>query len=388
MALDYVSFYNTNGEEISIPNLVNQMINYYEQKLEVGETKITDFNEGSEIRNLLEAFAVGIFALLEEQHEATQIAFISTSYGSWLDKIGELPFINLPRVKSEYAVGVVTFTLATSQSSDYTIPADTIVACSDTGLEFATTNDCVISGGDLTGEASVECLTTGADGNVGAGKIDTVGAGVDSELVSVTNGSALENGADEEEDEDYRSRLLDNLNADGFGTLGYYTRLCENITGVHDVLFVNDASYTRKCLVNGDVKPTPNGVLLDVLTALTESENIVLGHSFIVDKPAYSSGHTLAVTLNVTNTISSTVLSNVLTALFNGGTVDGFQYTFSGVRINETLSKDDIVNTLLLFDDVVSVSSVKESGNEITTLTPGSNDVLTLTSVSFTQNEV
>ena len=163
MALEEVSFYNTDGKEINISNIVNQMINYYSLKLEVGETKLTDFNEGSEIRNLLEAFAVGIYALLEEQHEATKIAFISTSYGGWLDKIGELPFINLPRIPASYSQGSVTFTLATAQSSDFTIPADTILACSDNGLEFVTTTDCFIATGDTTGTASVECLTTGAD---------------------------------------------------------------------------------------------------------------------------------------------------------------------------------------------------------------------------------
>ena len=66
ISLNEVSFYNTNGDEISLSNIVNQMINYYNMKHEVGETVITDFNEGSEIRNLLEAFAIGIYALLEE----------------------------------------------------------------------------------------------------------------------------------------------------------------------------------------------------------------------------------------------------------------------------------------------------------------------------------
>ena len=55
MALEEVSFYNTNGDEINLTNLVDQMINFYELKSEVGETRLTDFNEGSEIRNLLEA---------------------------------------------------------------------------------------------------------------------------------------------------------------------------------------------------------------------------------------------------------------------------------------------------------------------------------------------
>ena len=386
MALEEITFYNTNGDEINLSNIVNQMINYYADKLEVGETKLTDFNEGSEIRNILEAFAIGIYALLEEQHEATRIAFISTSYGTWLDKLGELPFINLPRVQAEYAQGVVTFTLAVAQESDFTIAADTIVACSSNGLEFVTTTDCVIAAGDLTGEASVECLTTGADGNVSSQSIDVVsGEFVDPDLVSVSNDSALENGTDEEDDETYRARLLDNVRADGFGTIGYYNRLCENVPGVHDVLMVDVSGYTKKVLVNGTVKETPNSVLLDVLAVLSNQDNIVLNHSFTVDKPGYNA-HTLAVTMDVVTPLSTTDLGNVMTALFDGGSL--LQMDFEGLNINQSLSKAEIVEALSLFDDVVSVTSVKESGNEITTLTPDDGKVLKLTSVSFTQNEV
>lgn len=387
MALNEITFVNTNGEEINLSNIVNQMINYYGLKLEIGETRITDFNEGSEIRNLLEAFAIAIYALLEEQHEATRISFISTSYGGWLDKIGELPFIDLPRVESSYGQGYVTFTLSSSQASDVVIPADTVLACSGTGLEFVTTSECVIAAGDLSGDASVECLTTGADGNVVAGSVDVISDdGVDTDLVSVSNASAFGGGADAEDDEDYRERLLSNVRRDGFGTLGYYENLCLDIDGVHDVLFVSDASYTRKVLVNGNTKPTSDVVLLDVLTALTENSNHVLGHSFTVAKPAYSSGHTLAITLNVKSALSTTALTNLVSAVFNGGAV--FQMDYEGLSINESLDKQVLVSALETFDDVVSVTSIKESGNEITSLTPSSNDVLTLTAVSFTQNEV
>ena len=386
MAIEEITFVNTNGEEINLTNLVNQMINFYGLKLEVGETRITDFNEGSEIRNLIEVFAIGIYALLDEQHEATRIAFISTSYGTWLDRIGEMPFINLPRIASEYARGEVTFTLATAQNEDITIPVDTLLAVSTSGLEFITTSECLISSGETTGTASAECLTTGADGNVAAQAIDTVSSEfVDTELVSVSNSFAFDGGADEEDDEVYRERLLTNVQADGFGTQGWYVNLCENVAGVHDVLLVDVTGYTKKALVNGNVKPTPDSILLDVLTKLTDNRNRVLNHTFTVDKPTYDS-HSLTITLNVKTTISTTVLTNVLTALFDGGDVESM--SFSGLNINQALSKEEIVRTLEIFDDVVSVTSVKESSSEITTLTPSTNGVLKLSSVSFTQNEV
>ena len=55
MAIADESFYNILGEEISRENILEQMINFYALKLEVGESKVTAFNEGAEIRNLLEA---------------------------------------------------------------------------------------------------------------------------------------------------------------------------------------------------------------------------------------------------------------------------------------------------------------------------------------------
>ena len=386
MALEEITFENTNGEEINLSNIVNQMINYYVLKLEVGETRVTDFNEGSEIRNILEAFAIAIYALLEEQHEATEIAFISTSHDSWLDRIGELPFIDLPRYVADNSKGEVTFTLGTAQSDDFIIPADTILACSTTGLEFVTTADCVIGVGELSGDAPAECLTTGADGNVAAESIDTVsGEFVDTELVSVSNQARFDGGVDAEEDEEYRQRLLDNVRADGFGTLGYYTNLAESVDGVHDVKLVSDASYTRRLLVNGDVKPLPDKVLLDVLAAFTDIDNLVLDHTFTAVSVGYTSV-SLEVELDVVTSLSDDDLSLAMQLLFDGG--DAFSMTYEGLHIDESLTRERIANALLLFDDVVDVTSIVADDSEVSVLSPDSNKVLRLVDVSFTQNEV
>ena len=387
MALEEISFYNVNGEEISLSNLVSQIINFYDLKLEVGETKLTDFNEGSEIRNIIEAIAILEYARLEEQVESAQIAFISTSYGGWLDKIGELPFIGLPRIEGAYAQGIVTFTLATAQSDDFTIPGDTIVACSETGLEFVTLGDTIISAGETSADASVECLTMGEDGNVPALSIDTVSEEfVDIELVSVSNTSALEEGSDFEEDDDYRERLLENVRADGFGTRGWYGSLCDSVDGVHDVLLVDAVGYAGKMLVNGDVKPTPDSVLLEVLARLSDLDNLVLKHSFTVDKPAYTTVN-LSVSLNVTNTISTDDLTANLKAFFDGGS-SVTQAEFEGLNINDSVSRDDIVDVFSIFDDVVSVTSIQSNSSEVTTLTPATNGVLKLGTISYTQTEV
>lgn len=387
IVLNEVSFYNTNGDEIKLSNLVNQIINFYALKREVGETELTDFNEGSEIRNLIEAFAVLEYARLEEEHENTRIAFISTSYGTWLDKIGELPFIDLPRDEGSVAGGTVIFTLAAVQDSDFVIPAGTIVTAPDSELDFTTLVDATIYEGELSVETAVECLTAGSDGNVKKEKItkiDSINA-FDPEFISVSNPEAMWGGSDYETDDDYRDRLLANVQADGFGTMGYYTSLCEDVSGVHDVKLVDDPVYTKRVLVNGRVKPTPDSVLLEVLSELTLSDNIVLGHSFIVDSPEYTSVD-LVIELDVTTEMDETVLSDCLTAFFDGTGFD--RSDFTGLRIGESLSRDTIIGVLNIFPEVVGVTSVKSDSVEVTELTPGVNGVLKLNSVDFNQNVV
>lgn len=386
MALEEISFYNTNGDEINLTNLVDQMINFYELKAEVGETRLTDFNEGSEIRNLLEAFAILGYAIMEEQSEATRIAFISTSEDTWLDRIGELPFINLERNGGQPSTGSVTFTLETALSEDYTIPSETMLLSSETGLSFETDGDVVIFAGELTGTGIANCLTDGADGNVGVGSIDTIDDdSVDTEIVSVTNEYPFELGVDYEDDDTYRERLLANVRADGFGSVGYYNRIGEAVDGVHDVKLVSDENYTRKVLVNGKVKPTPDSVLLDVLEVYSSLENLVLGHSFTVDKPTYDEIE-LEVTLSVTTAVDTTLLTNNLIAFFDGTGFDRMDY--AGVRIDEELSRDKLVSAFNVFPEVVSVDSITVDDSEVTTLTPSPDGVLQLASVNFTQNEV
>ena len=387
MALEEVSFINTNGDEVYLSNIVNQMINYYELKLEVGETRITDFNEGSEIRNLLEAYAVGIYALLEEQNEVSKLSFIQTSFGESLDKIGTLPFINLPRIEGQEAEGIVTFTLASTLTEDYVIPSETIVMASNTGLEYSTTSDCIIFKNETSAEVMVECLTEGADGNAPVGSIDTINdVTIDTEMVSVSNTEEIINGADYEDDELYRQRLLENVREEGFGTVAYYMKLGKSVNGVHDVKLVSDANYTRKVLVNGFTKPVDDAVVLDVFTAFSDLSNIVLGHSFIAN-PVVPQTVNLTFNLNVTTTLDTTKLLNNLTAFFDGLKFDRMEYT--GLNIGQPVTRDNLVSCFSIFNEVVDVEVyVTGESQQVTTIECDSDKVLKLNNVTFNQTEV
>ena len=202
----------------------------------------------------------------------------------------------------------------------------------------------------------------------------------------MTNVDALWGGLDFEDDDTYRARLLANVQADGFGTMGYYTSLCEDVDGVHDVKLVDDPVYTKRVLVNGRVKPTPDGVLLEVLSELTLSDNIVLGHSFIVDVPTYDV-HDLEIGLDVTSELDEADLLSVVSRLFDGGNAFTLE-SFDGLDIGQVLSRERIVGAFEVIEAVVGVSSIVEDDEEVSTLDPGVGGVLQLGEVSFNQNVV
>ena len=386
MPLEEVTFNNVNGEEISLSNLVSQMINYYEQKLEIGETKITDFNEGSEIRNILEAFAILGYAIMEEQNDNSKIAFINLSEGGWLDRIGELPFINLERITGAEAEGNLTFSIETALEEEYTIPAETIVESSETGMEYITLNDCVIPAGELSATVIAECMVVGSEGNVPAGSIDTITDDtVDTELVSVTNEYAFENGSDYEEDEEYRERLLATNQKEGFGSIGHYKDLCESVDGVHDVKLIDNATYTKKVIVNGFSKPVEDSVYLDVITELSKLENLVVKHSFLAEKVAYTSV-SLTINLDVTTEIPNQDLLDNLTAFFNGTAFDRIEY--DGLNIDEPLTYEKVASCFSLFGDVINVTDILYGGSTLTSITPTLNTVFKVGTITFNQNEV
>ena len=387
MALEEVSFINLIGEEVNISNIVNQMVNFYKLKRNIGETKLTDFNEGSEIRNILEAYSVLVYAILEDETEASKLPFINYSYGGYLDRIGENPFINLPRETGEVSIGTATFTLNSIQSSDIIIPAQTLLEDNVNGLEFITDEDIIIEAGETSADGTCSCLTEGADGNINADTLTVISdVNIDTDLISVNNQEAFINGVDYEDDEDYRTRLLENVQSDGFGTIGYYKSLAEKVDGVHDVKFINNENYTKEILINGFIKNTPDIVLLDVLTAFSDVENIVLGHNFTVNTPEYVVVD-LTFNLNVLSNFNNTDLENILNCIVNGGSWG--RMDFKGLFIGEQLTKQFLVDNLSFFDDILNVEiSITGESSEFDTTNINLNQVVKLGNLTFNQTIV
>ena len=390
MALNDESFYNLIGEEISREYLVDLMINYYRLKKQVGETKVTDFNEGSEIRNILEAIAVAVYALMEEENELTKIGFIDTADGDFLDLHGRNPFINLERDTGTEAQGSVTFSIAEALTSEMIIPSDTVVVASDSGLSFVTLNDGILSVGDTEVTIAVECETTGADGNVGTGEIDTIDyISVDLPGLTVTNEEPLVNGSDYEDDEDYRERLLAYTQKDDFGSLPYYNNLANEIDGVHDVYLVDDENevYTKIVLVNGDTRPTPAEVLLEVLETYNDVNKHVVGHSFSVNTPTYYDLD-LIINLSVSTEIDEAILNDVFSTWINGGNCDTIVLEFDGLFIGQSVDEFAVKDTCTFIDTIIDAEILDSEGNPFTELSVDDDECIKMGDIQFNQTVV
>ena len=355
MAVDDESFYNILGEEISRETILNQMINFYSLLRETGDTLITDFNEGSEIRNILEVISVVIYWLMETSDNSSRTAFVSTAEGELLDMHGANPWIRQARDLGTEATGYVTFSIPEATTEDIVIPEETTIVSEETGNDYYTESEVIIPVGETEAIASIICATEGEDGNAGTGEINIIDDEyLDIPELTVTNEEPLTGGTDYEEDEEYRERLLAYIRREDFGSLPYYIELAESVSGVHDVVFVEDNVFSAKILVNGDVKPTSSTVLGDVLETFDDLNNHIFDHSFTVDVPDYVSV-ALSIDLRVEELLDESELTSILYDLFDGGdSVLGFE--FEGQTIGEALIADNIISTLETYEGVTSVT--------------------------------
>ena len=390
-SLNDESFYNILGEEISRNGLVQQMINFYGLLLEVGETRITDFNEGSEIRNFLETIAVDHYVILEDQNEHAKITFIDTAYGEWLDKHGLHPAIRLERNQGAESVGEVTFTIPAVSAEQTIIPEGTLLASTETGLQFVTDYDAVIEIGDLNVDVQCTCMSVGEDGNVIAGSIDLIDDDfLDVHGITVTNTDAFTGGVDYEEDEAYRARLLEYVRREDFGSLPYYINLAETVPGVHDVKLVDEVGVSKKILVNGDVKETSDTLLVDVLTRFSDTRNLGINHTFNVAKPTFVK-YSLEVTVDVDAELPTGTFEDLLVKYVDGGysTFDG-RIEFNGVRIGQSITKDEFVNALKIIGNVAdaTITIKNASSTSVDICSVEADEVVEITDVSVTQNVI
>ena len=362
-------FYAISGEYISREGLVQKMIDSFNDKYP--KPKITDFNEGSVIRNILESIGTDIFHMELNDESLIQLAFLTTMFGSYLDLKGEE--LQTPRILGSSSIGNVTFSIPEAQTIEITI----------------TTAETRINIGDTSCSVSAVSQVTGEAANSRAGKITVFRDNKPSELLSVTNTAAFTGGTDYEEDEAYRERLLAKQGEDSFGSREYYIRLGESVDGVHDVLLTDATGYTAKVLVNGDEKPLDDDILALVVAQYIEP-NLVYKQTFLVEECDYTEVD-LEITAGVYEEVDDQLFIDFLRVVFDGGfieagrTSDSIQLTCPGVRIGEYLTVFQLMTAIESLSFVTQILSITSDSETFTKLEPDTDTVLRLGEVTITQ---
>ena len=180
---------------------------------EIYEEMLAGFRErtGMELGNSCDlaarmyALAAQVYALQVQTDWVARQAFPQTAQGDALDCHAFLR--GLERKQALSAQGVVRFTAGETAQDSRTIPQGTV--CMTTGLvRFETLEEGTILPEELTVDVPVQAVVPGSAGNVAADTIVTM-AVAPAGIARCTNPQPCTGGADQEEDEALRSRVLE-----------------------------------------------------------------------------------------------------------------------------------------------------------------------------------
>lgn len=332
-------FYNIYGDEISQESILQDLISYYQELHDAGKTEITDFSEGSEVRTLLEVLSHLAYNIREEQNDTIANHFINTAEDEYLDLLGANPNVVLERIEGNAASGLVKFSIDTSATSEVTIPTDTSV--NSESQEYVTTDEGIISIGETYTYVPVECVVEGADGNCEIGDINNCD---DFPEITVTNDEAFTDGIDEEEDEDYRNRLLEYIRADNFGSRGYYENILLSFENVHDIK-VYDSTDTICYYLNTNDRSNNSTVFIEANEYFNDNNNIQLGHSFDI-RTSITHDLWFKVHLPTNAEVTTAEIQSLCYSIFKGGESEYYPISYDGLNMGETKTKSELITLI------------------------------------------
>lgn len=213
---------------------------------------------GTQNYAFIESFAETIATQQEQDlNELYDAAYLTDATGEELTK--KAREIGVQRQSATASTGVIRFERDAAASSDYAIPAGTVVGTGgDETVRFRTTESVTLSSGTSSVEADIACTETGTVGNVGANSIQVLVSGSVQGVDSVTNpqptgdptytltdGTTVQrSGRDRESDESLRDRALDSTAIGGAGTAEAVALALTNIPEVNSADVFTNRSAT------------------------------------------------------------------------------------------------------------------------------------------------
>lgn len=161
-------------------------------------------HDDAELAVRLHAAAAQIAGLYAYADYCLKQAFAQTAAGTYLDYHGSMR--DLQRRPASRATGKIRFRLTAERTVDIAVPAGTVCTAAET-VRYETLEDAVIPAGSLYADVAAQASLAGASGNAQPDTIvhmtlPPVGVG------ACTNPQAFSGGADEEDDESFRERIL------------------------------------------------------------------------------------------------------------------------------------------------------------------------------------
>jgi len=153
----------------------------------------------------LYALAAQIQALFIQADWVLDQSFPQTAQGEYLDCHASLR--GLSRIAAAKASGTLRFTVETAPAAALMVEAGTVCMTADE-VRFETTENTTLAAGSLYADAPAAAKESGVTGNVSAGSIRILTA-CPVGITGCTNPTAFSGGADGEDDETLRARILE-----------------------------------------------------------------------------------------------------------------------------------------------------------------------------------
>lgn len=202
---------------------------FEEMKSELERRTGATVNTGGEMALRLYAVAAELSTLWAQVEWTRQQSFPQTASGDTLDLHAAAR--GLVRAAATAAEGSLTFSLESARSDDLSIPAGT-TCLNAAGSEFVTTAAGTIRAGTLACEVKAAAKTAGSAGNVPAGSVSFFSLAPVG-VARCSNAHAFTGGADQEDDESLRARVLASYGSLPNGSnRAYYEAEAMNIPGV------------------------------------------------------------------------------------------------------------------------------------------------------------
>ncbi|HPE16336.1 MAG TPA: baseplate J/gp47 family protein [Oscillospiraceae bacterium] len=218
----------------------------------------------------LYAAAAQVAALYAEAEWVKNQSFPQTAAREYLDYHATMR--GLTRKEAAQASGMLRFSVSEAAAQDLTVEAGTV--CRTAGdVRFETTQEATLAAGTTSVDVSARALNTGAAGNAAAGSV-TLMVGAPVGITGCTNPEAFSGGADGEDDEALRTRVLATFARVSNGAnAAYYEQAALDYPGVAAVRVLPRNRGTGTVdLVVSTPSGTPPAELLTGLQAALETE--------------------------------------------------------------------------------------------------------------------